>query len=253
MCQLIPPLSWLTHVLCWLLRKLCCTACCFSDVCDKKRHEVSPGQAPHADGEWTRHIWLFGVNQTSTINTCLCLSLLHREQLYFKKACISHTVWCCVALSALFPDCLFVFLHLLQQEGEIQSVKRGLHALFFPWRSFQFDKTQLQVPTVKTRLCISPRWCTLTYVWLKTCSPHCSFFQVLPYRMWTLFVSWLTPVVTLVVLMEMLILFMLISCLFKCNIYFWDEISQFIYISKQVQISLLLLKVSRLCGNSYPC
>lgn len=55
------------------------------------------------------------------------------------------------------------------------------------------------------------------------------------------------------VLIEMLILFMLISYLFKCNIYFWDEISQFIYISKQVQISLLLLKESHLCGNSYPC
>lgn len=133
MCQLIPPLSW--HVLCWLLRKLCCTACCFSDMCDKKRHEVSPGQAPHADGEWTQHIWLFGVNQTSTINACLCPSLLHRKQLYFKKACISHAVWCCVVLNALFPDCFFVFLHLLQQEGEIRSMKRGLHALFFHWRS----------------------------------------------------------------------------------------------------------------------
>lgn len=31
-----------------------------------------------------------------------------------------------------FSLTVFLFLHLLQQEGEIQSVKRGLHALFFP-------------------------------------------------------------------------------------------------------------------------
>lgn len=40
----------------------------------------------------------------------------------------------------------FLFLHLLQQEGEIQSVKRGLHALFFPWRTFQFDQSHVKVP-----------------------------------------------------------------------------------------------------------
>lgn len=46
---------------------LCCTARSLSDVCDKKRHEVSPGQAPHSDGEWSRHIWLFSTNHTSTL------------------------------------------------------------------------------------------------------------------------------------------------------------------------------------------
>lgn len=61
---------------------LCCTARSFSDVCDKNRHEVSPGQAPHSDGEWSRHIWLFSTDHTSTLVffffLCPRPSLVHR-------------------------------------------------------------------------------------------------------------------------------------------------------------------------------
>lgn len=38
-----------------------------------------------------------------------------------------------------------LFLHLLQQEEEIQSVKRGLHALFFAWWSFQLHSKAPQL------------------------------------------------------------------------------------------------------------
>lgn len=73
----------------------------------------------------------------------LCLSLCQQNNAPL-KACTSHTVlrdfmtqmmlckgfkWC------VFPESFFVLVYLLQQEGEIQSVKRGLHALFFPWQS----------------------------------------------------------------------------------------------------------------------
>lgn len=73
-----------------------CTACSFSDVCDKKRHEVSPGQAPRSDGEWSRHIWLFSTNQSSTLAFSLCPCLLHREQLCFQEfVCRMLDCFCC--------------------------------------------------------------------------------------------------------------------------------------------------------------
>lgn len=62
---------------------LCCTARSFSDVCDKKRHEVSPGQAPHSDGEWSRHIWLFSTDHTFfLLFFYVPVRLLYTEQLY---------------------------------------------------------------------------------------------------------------------------------------------------------------------------
>lgn len=43
LCQRNPSFSLKSTLLCLL----------FSDVSDKERHEDSPGQAPHPDGEWT--------------------------------------------------------------------------------------------------------------------------------------------------------------------------------------------------------
>lgn len=125
----------------------------FSDVCDKKRHEVSPGQAPRSDGESSRQVRLFSANQTSTL-----------ERLFVPRCCIHGFV----STSVFFWTPFFIqmlFLHLLQQEEEIQSVKRGLHALFFPWWSLQLHS---KAPQLKNDLPF------------EIGSPSFRFVQVLP-------------------------------------------------------------------------
>lgn len=50
-CQHVSSFSLKSTLLCLL----------FSDVSDKERHEDSPGQTPHPDGEWTWQVWHFSI------------------------------------------------------------------------------------------------------------------------------------------------------------------------------------------------
>lgn len=99
----------LTSLLCLSARSpfaltdsLCAVLCCaallvLSDVCDKKRHEVSPGQAPHSDGEWSRHIWLLSTDHASTLELFFpSLFLVHRA-IILQRVCIY--VFVCVFFS----------------------------------------------------------------------------------------------------------------------------------------------------------
>lgn len=88
----------------------------FSDVSDKERHEDGPGQAPHPDGEWTWQVWPFSI---------------WTRHIWLLCPWVNH----------------LSMLHLLQHEGEILTVKRGLHALFFPWATCSHQESDKKVLT----------------------------------------------------------------------------------------------------------